>query len=206
VCWLKSRRRALQGPRIAALVETVQLRAPTIIFNDDSPSNLEEVRHYVPCVQTAPETFIPEIADHPLFQGKDDRALKRLGQHKLLERRKSDQAAAGTDVTRFLCESEIRVGFEYDLEGNLDRVIALINRTNQLNFTKVQLPEDSEPARAALRRLLSRYLTQGALVEVPDRYGNHGYCGPYNLQRVAVAEPFLLLVSDSRHGCGALAL
>jgi FkbH-like protein len=168
-----------KGPRLAALVEAVQLRAPTILFIDDNPMNRAEARHFVPGLQVADETTIPALLDHPLLRGKDDSQLTRLAQYRLLQRRQTDEKAAGRDTTGFLRDSNIRVSIEHDLEPHLDRAIELINRTNQLNFTKNRLPEDLDTARAELRAMLSGYSVQAGIVRVRDNYGDYGYCGFY---------------------------
>lgn len=168
-----------KGVRIANLVEAVQLRAPTILFIDDNPMNLNEAKHYTPDLQVADETFIPQILASPLFKGKDDSKLTRLAQYKMLERRKQDEMAAGADNTEFLRTSGIKVFINYDIENNLDRAIELINRTNQLNFTKRRLPEDPEAARQKLRAFIADSRVRVGLVRVADNYGDYGYCGFY---------------------------
>ena len=168
-----------KGPRVARLVEAVQLRAPTILFIDDNPMNLAEVQHYAPGIQVAPETFIEEMLDSPLFRGKPDEGLSRLKQYQLLQKKKTDEEEAGGDNEAFLRESGIVVTIEHDFELYLDRAIELINRTNQLNFTKVRLPEDMDAARAELRGLLSGYAVQAGIIRVHDRYGDYGYSGLY---------------------------
>ena len=170
-----------KGPRLAALVEAVQLRAPTILFIDDNPMNLGEAQHYVPGIQVADEKIIPGLLNNPLFRGKVDTGLSRLNQYKLLERRRGDEAQAGGDNAAFLRESGIVVTIEHDLELHLDRAIELINRTNQLNYTKVRLSENIDEARAELRALLSDYAVQAGILKVRDRYGDYGYCGLYIL-------------------------
>jgi FkbH-like protein len=171
-----------KGPRLAAMVEDVQLRPPTIMFIDDNPMNLGEAQHYVPGIQVASDAIIPDLLSHPLFRGKVDTDLTRLKQYQLLQRRKADEAqaaAASGDNTAFLRESGIVVTIEHDLEPHLDRAIELINRTNQLNFTKARLPEDPEAARAELREQLAFFATQAGIIRVRDRYGDYGYCGLY---------------------------
>jgi len=168
-----------KGPRIAALVEATQLRPTTVMFIDDNPLNLEEVRHFVPGIQVASEKIIATIAEHPLFIGKEDSALSRLKQYKLLETRKGDERASGTDTADFLRRSNIRVSVNFDIEANIDRAIELINRTNQLNFTKKRLPEDGFEAAAALRAQLAVHGALAGLVRVVDRYGDYGYVGFY---------------------------
>ena len=59
----------------------------------------------------------------------------------------------GGSNVEFLRSSDIRVEVEHDIEGHIDRVIELINRTNQLNFTKRRLPEDRTAAEAEVRAM-----------------------------------------------------
>ncbi|HEY1962150.1 MAG TPA: HAD-IIIC family phosphatase [Rhizomicrobium sp.] len=167
-----------KGPRLQQLVEDVQLRPETMLLIDDNPQNLREAEHFVPGIQTAAETFIPQMLSSPLFKGKDDRELSRLKQYRLLQTRKVDEAVAGDNV-EFLRSCNIRVTIEHDVAQHLDRAIELINRTNQLNFTKSRLPEDPERARRKLREVLSHFDVQAGLVRVTDRYGDYGYCGFY---------------------------
>jgi FkbH-like protein len=180
-----------KGPRLAALVEAVQLRAETILFIDDNPMNRAEAAHFVPGLQVADETIVPGLLDDPRLRGKSDPEMSRLAQYRLLERRYADQQAAvaesGGDTTAFLRESDITVSIEHDLEPHLDRAIELINRTNQLNFTKRRLPEDMPAARAELRALVADHAVQAGILRVRDRYGDYGYCGLYVLQRNQVA-------------------
>ena len=167
-----------KGPRIAALIESVQLRPETVMVIDDNPMNLNEATFFTPSIQVSDEKIIGGIVDNPLFKGKDDSELTRLKQYKLLERRSAD-AATSSDNMAFLRESQIRISIEVDIEKHIDRTVELINRTNQLNFTKRRLPEDPEKAREALRRWLSHFVVQAGLIRVSDRYGDYGFCGFY---------------------------
>jgi FkbH-like protein len=183
-----------KGPRIAALIEAVQLRPQSVLFIDDNPSNINEARHFVPGLQTADETAAATLLENPLLQGKDDRGLTRLAQYKVLEKRRVDEAdavASGGSNEAFLRASNIRVRVERDIEAHLDRAIELINRTNQLNFTKRRLPEEPGAARAALHKLLDEHRVQAGLLEVSDRYGDYGFCGFY-AARSGSDGPFLV--------------
>lgn len=168
-----------KGPRLANLVEAVQLRPASILLIDDNPMNRAEAQHFAPGIQVADETIIPELLDSPLCRGKDDSELTRLAQYRLLERRHADEKAAGADTTDFLRASNIRISIEHDLGPHYDRAIELINRTNQLNFSKTRLSEGIQEARAELREILSNYRTQAGIVRVRDNYGDYGYCGLY---------------------------
>ncbi len=167
-----------KGPRLAALVDAVQLRAPTILFIDDNPMNLAEAQHYVPGIQVADAACAAGLLDDPRLAGKDDAGLTRLAQYQLLQRRHVEAHAAG-DNTAFLRGSGIRVSIEHDITPHLDRAVELINRTNQLNYTKQRLPEDPAEARAALAAQLLDFRLQAGILRVRDRYGDYGYCGLY---------------------------
>ena len=180
-----------KGPRLAALVDAVQLRAPTVLLIDDNPMNRAEAQHFVPGIQVADETIIPRLLDSVLCRGKDDSKLSWLAQYKLLERRHVAEKAAGSDTSEFLRASNIRISIEHDLEPHYDRAIELINRTNQLNFTKARLPENLDEARAALRAMVSNYQTQAGIVRVRDNYGDYGYCGLYIIRTGAAGQRLL---------------
>jgi FkbH-like protein len=170
-----------KGPRLAALVQAVQLRAESLLFIDDNPANRAEAAAFVPGLQIAGETIISTLANHSLLQGKPDPEMTRLAQYRLLERRHGAGKAAGSNED-FLRASGITVAFKNELEPHLDRVIELINRTNQLNFTKRRLPEDPQEARAELRKLLAQHNVQAGLLRVRDHFGDHGFAGFYALR------------------------
>jgi FkbH-like protein len=167
-----------KGPRLKQMIEDVQLRPETVLLLDDNPLNLNEAKHFVPGIQTADDSFIPQILGSSLFKGKNDRELSRLKQYRLLEIRKADEADAAEN-TEFLRSCNITVSIERAVQANLDRAIELINRTNQLNFTKRRLPEDMESARQVLSEQLQVHHAQAGLIRVKDRYGDYGYCGFY---------------------------
>jgi FkbH-like protein len=166
-----------KGQRLASLIEAIQLRPESVMFIDDNPLNLAEAKHYVQEIQTADVALIPSLLTDPRFIGKGDSDLTRLAQYKVLETRKVDQLAAGGDNRAFLKASDIRVTIDYDIDAHIDRAVELVNRTNQLNFTKNRLPEDAERARKELRALVSRYDAFVGLIKVSDRYGDYGHIG-----------------------------
>ncbi len=170
-----------KGPRLAALIRAVQLRPPSVLFIDDNPANLAEALHFVPGLQVADHTIIDALLDDARCLGKPDPGCTRLAQYRLLEQRQRDEAAGG-DAQAFLRASGITVRIEHDVEAHLDRAIELINRTNQLNFTKSRLPEAPDAARGELRALLGEHTVQAGLVHVRDTYGDHGLCGIYVLR------------------------
>jgi FkbH-like protein len=166
-----------KGHRLRQLVEATQLRAPTVMFIDDNPNNRAEATAMVAGIQVEDETFISSMLADPRFAGKDDQALTRLKQYKLLEERSRDAEKAAGSNEDFLRSCDVRVYIEYDVESHLDRCIELINRTNQLNYTKHRLPENIDAARRELLLHLRRFSRQAGLVRVADKYGDYGFIG-----------------------------
>ncbi len=181
-----------KGPRLARMIETFGLRPATVLFIDDNHLNLHEASHHVPGLQVSDESIIKTMSTDPLFAGKDDRELTRLQQYKSLEKRATEAAQSDGDNIAFLRSSDIRVTIEFDVSAHLDRAIEMVNRTNQLNFTKRRLPEDITAARKELSAQLGRTATQAGLIRVVDRYGDHGIVGFYLMDRLPNGQRRLL--------------
>jgi FkbH-like protein len=168
-----------KGARVASIIEAAQLRPATVMFIDDNHLNRAEAANLIPELQIEDEKFLTHLLTDPRFAGKDDKTLTRLAQYKTLEQRKRDAATSEGDDEEFLRGCDVRVYIEYDVERHIDRAIELINRTNQLNFTKVRLPEDPESARTELLPLLRDTFRQSGLIRVVDKYGDYGFVGFY---------------------------
>jgi FkbH-like protein len=170
-----------KGPRIARIIEAIQLRAPTVLFIDDNPNNLAEALSFTPGLRVASNLCIAGLLIDPLCQGKNDQELTRLKQYKVLEQRQADADAAsrsGSNI-EFLRNCGITVQIQHDVVSHIDRAVELINRTNQLNFTKNRLPEDALLAKAKLLAKIEHWNVQSGLVHVSDQYGDYGYAGFY---------------------------
>jgi FkbH-like protein len=169
-----------KGAMIRSIIESAQLRPESVMFIDDNPINLNEVRHYNPGLQVAGPEILDTLLADPRFQGKDDRELTRLKQYKVLETKEIDRTRFVDNENGFLHGSDIQISFHTDLMEEFDRVYELINRTNQLNYTKNRLPEDKEEARAFLKHeLFSKPHIHTAYIKVSDKYGYYGIVGLY---------------------------
>ncbi|KIN65790.1 HAD family phosphatase [Sulfitobacter noctilucae] len=173
-----------KGPRIAAMLDQIGLRAQSVLFLDDNPMNLAQAVHANPGLNIGPPEMICTLADAPHLQGKPDPELRRLAQYKVKERKASAAQVVEGDAIALLRQSNVRVYIEYDVEAHLDRAIELINRTNQLNFTKKRLPDDLATARAELSALLALNTTDAGLIRVCDDYGDYGFAGFYLTERL----------------------
>jgi FkbH-like protein len=174
---------APKAPMIQRIVDNVQLRPETILFIDDNVTNLNEARFYVPGLQIAEPTIIAGLLDDRRFKSKPDPEKTRLTRYKVLEQKAVEKAASG-DNTKFLSDSAIRVSFHTDIETEFSRVHDLVNRTNQLNFTKRRWPEDIDAALKLFREEQNLdFNSHAGYVKVSDRYGAYGICGYYHVVR-----------------------
>ncbi len=171
-----------KGARVADIIAVAQLRPASVLFIDDEPANLAEAVRAVPGLNVAGPDLVAHLLDNPRLRGKPDAALTRLAAYRLLEARRTARVGSSADHETFLRESGITVRLIMDVEAHLERAIELINRTNQLNFTKKRLPEDPARGAEALRDLLARYDVFAGLVEVRDHYGDYGLSGFFVLR------------------------
>lgn len=173
---------APKGQTIAQLIEEISFRPENVLFIDDNRSNLQEVRYYNPRIMTAhPADILDQLLAHPNLAGRPDRDLARLKQYKLLERKAEERRTAAVSNEEFLRSSQINILFEYDIEANFDRVLELINRANQLNYTKVRVETSQEID--AFRSSLRTYGMHAGCVHATDRYGDYGLIGFFCLMR-----------------------
>lgn len=172
-----------KGQMVKRILGNMGLRAENTLFVDDNTSNLNEVIHFCPGIHTSLPEASEVFLDAPALKGGADPDLERLNQYKLLEKKGHDRVAFALDYDDFLKYCDIRVLVIRELAGLEDRIHDLINRSNQLNYTKKRLPLED------VQRMLKEApgnSTMGA-VRVIDRYGDHGICGFFRVeQRVAV--------------------
>ncbi len=173
---------APKGAMIQDIIQSAQLRAPSVLFIDDNPVNINEALHYNAGLQTCLPDVIASLLDDPRCKGKPDPALTRLKRYKVLEKKSADKASVGSDNLDFLRGSEIRISFHHEIGDEFPRIHDLVNRTNQLNFTKKRWPEDEQEARAVFleeQALNQNFDSHWGYVKVADKYGSYGICGFY---------------------------
>lgn len=173
-----------KGVLIQEIIKNCQLRAPNVVFLDDNHSNLEEARFYNPEIHAFFPDFIPHITEHQAFKGKEDAALTRLKQYKILEE-KHDVEKTYSSNEDFLRASNIQVQVIEDCSEYIDRISELIERTNQLNFTKKRIDRD------AVKLLLEDRSKQSAVIHVKDNFGDYGVVGFYTYNSDHTLEHFV---------------
>lgn len=163
-----------KGKLIKSLIENCQLRDENVLFVDDNHLNLEEAKFYNPNLHIVEPDFIAEMLNHKAFIGKDDSDHTRLKQYKILED-KHTASLEFDDNVEFLRNSNIRIQrfYGFGLIDNIDRIVELIDRTNQLNFTKKRVNKKQ------VLELLQDEKYTASLIKVKDNFGDYGFVGFY---------------------------
>jgi FkbH-like protein len=186
-----------KGKAVAEMIEGAALRAENVLFIDDNRMNLEEVKFFNPGIMTAhPDDVLDGLLDHPNMAGKPDPELTRLKQYKFLQRKVEERSTSDLSNEEFLRASNIKVTIDYEVERNFDRIVDLVNRANQLNYTKLRLntPEDV----AQFRELLGAYGSHAGCVHATDSYGDYGLIGFFLLIRRAHKKKLVHFVFSCR--------
>jgi FkbH-like protein len=171
-----------KGPRVTEIIQNAGLRPQNVLFIDDNIFNLEEVRYFNHGIMSAhPDELMPIILNHPRLSGRSDPDLQRLKQYRLLEQKFLDQKSTRLSNEEFLRSCNISISFDFDVEANFDRIVELINRANQLNYTKRRL---ETPAQfTEFRSTLAGYGIRAACISCRDKYGDYGIVGFYLYKR-----------------------
>jgi len=169
-----------KGAMVKNIIRNAQLRPASVMFIDDNVTNLNEAKFYVADLQVAEPSAILGLLDDPRFVGKPDPSSSRLARYKVLESKAVEKVAFKGDNENFLRNSQVTVSFHADVEAQFARVHDLVNRTNQLNFTKRRWSENADEAREQFRtEIESDFYSHSGYVKVSDRYGQYGICGFY---------------------------
>lgn len=165
-----------KGLRIKAMIENMQLRAENVLFIDDNNSNLEEAKFYCKDLKIASPSIIGDIIKAAKTIGKDDSNLTRLNQYKILETKNKKRLEANSNE-EFLKNSAIQVFISHDCLNAEERILELLTRTNQMNFTKIRLGKEE------LHSLLTNENYENAFIKVKDNFGAYGIVGFYSLDK-----------------------
>lgn len=165
-----------KGQAIQNMIAAMQLRDENVVFLDDNHMNLEEAQFFNGNLMCVDGTLdMSALLDLPELKGKDDKAHSRLAQYRVMETKQRVQGEGDLSNEDFLRQSEIKLKIITDIDAHMDRVLELLNRTNQLNFTKVRA--NTEDERKALQKLLDTSGMHAGLIHAQDRYGDYGIVG-----------------------------
>lgn len=159
-----------KGNRISTLISEMGLRPINTLFIDDNIVNLNEAKFYSPDLMIAEPIIIDELISYYSSLEVSDPAHKRLKQYKVLEDKK-DSKNKYSDNLDFLFSTNTIVEIKYNCIDEIDRIHELIQRTNQLNYTKKRISIDE------LRILIDDDSINTGYVCVKDNFGDYGIVG-----------------------------
>lgn len=165
-----------KGQRVQQLIFDMQLRPANVLFLDDNPSNLGEVRHFCPEIMTGTPDLIPRLIRDANAAAKKDPDHKRLAQYRVLEEKHHAREEFSSNEA-FLYQSNIRVEISTDNLPRLERIHDLILRSNQLNFTKIRCTVEE------LRATLEDPSVTAGHISVRDKFGDYGVVGFYAMKK-----------------------
>lgn len=159
-----------KGPRIEKILKSIGLRAENCLFIDDNVHNLEDARYTNKGIMTALPNEIESLTKDAYNAQTSDKTHRRLKQYKVLEN-KIKAAQEFSDNTEFLFSSNIQVAIFRDCENQFERIVELVQRTNQLNFTKRRDSGES------IKSLIDDPTCDTGYVKVQDKFGDYGIVG-----------------------------
>jgi FkbH-like protein len=149
----------------------------SLVFFDDSPMERNLVRHELP------EVLVPELPDNPAefadvlhrLEAFDALSLTEEDRTRTEKYRENSQRAELsvnlTDLDAYIRSLQMRVSFHAFDEINLQRIVQLLNKTNQFNLTTHRTTAAEVAAWMADPNCYARFM------RVRDRFGDNGLTG-----------------------------
>lgn len=165
---------------VGSILESARLRPHNTVVVDDKARIRSEIRAAFPDLLAAVprEDLLAALAEW-LRVAAPRADHRRLAEYKVLESKAAAQRESFTrgsrDPEEFLRQSSIRCVLHGVGPATLGRIEELVNRTNQLNFTKQRATPDD------LVRLFRDPAYRCGGVSVSDRFGDYGLCGFFAL-------------------------
>lgn len=162
-----------KGKAVKSIIRDMALRPENVLFIDDNLSNLNEVEFENPNISVCEPSIINSLLSSEFIKGKKDNELSRLKQYKILEKKREVKKNRNLSNIDFLNESNINITLSDMDDKYIERVSELIERTNQLNYTKLRTRKED-----LIIEINSENVTSG-VVSVRDKYGSYGISGFY---------------------------
>jgi len=160
---------------IQQIIGAMQLRPANVLFVDDNPQNLAGARHLLPDLNILDARSAEADATlQALLAGLPERSRSRLDEYRALERKAADREQCSVSNEEFLHQCGIHAAAPF-LMDNLDfveRIAELVNRSNQLNYTRSRV-EAADLANA----IVDVVSYDSWSIFAWDRYGDYGLVG-----------------------------
>lgn len=182
-----------KSAQIRALAERLNLGQDAVVFVDDNPVELAEIKGELPALR--PMAFPADEAALPAFLSAlsaqfsrpliTDEDRKRTDLYRQRLEGMAPVGATGADLTSFLKGLGMRLRLRERTTGERARALQLINKTNQFNLNGRRLSEDEL---AAMLAAGGRLFTG----ELSDRTGSHGEVLALLADRDGMVESFVM--------------
>lgn len=155
--------------RLETIINSCQLRPDDVLFVDDNIINTNEAKYYLPTLQISNNTDFINSFEYIGNKSKTE-------QYKILERKNIDKSNID-----FLKDSDINLVITKE-DGCIlfhDRIVELVNKSNQLNFTKSRMEINFSDSNQS-PYIHFNYPRENHAVFVWDKYGYYGLVGYFS--------------------------
>jgi FkbH-like protein len=170
-----------KGARVKRIISDMKLRANNVLFLDDNLQNLEEASYYCPDIMIMQPSQLNELIVEAKNADRKDLKHDHLKQYKALEAKKAVQSSYESNY-EFLMSCNIQVCILHDCINHIDRIHDLVERSNQLNYTKYR------QTREELLNLLAEPEVNAGYVTAKDKFGDYGIIGFYAVKNGEVIQ------------------
>lgn len=160
---------------IRGIIADMQLRPANVLFIDDNPHNLAEVRHLLPEIQTLDATAVDADEQLAGLLALQTGTRSRVAEYRILEAKKRDRTAAACQSNEDFLRASGLCACAPFLMDNLEfvpRIAELINRANQLNYTQSRV----DPAQLEAD-IIDVTNHESWSIFAWDKYGRYGLVG-----------------------------
>ncbi len=164
-----------KGIRLREQIKNIGISEQFVLFVDDNDSNLSEAMFYNSRINTLNVKNIKVFFDYIESCSLN---IDKSGQLKKYKEREIRDIASKSfvDDIDFLRYSEIKICIKEPKKSEFNRIYELLQKTNQLNYTKLRLNEDE------LHLLLANKNFKNYIVLEQDKFCNSGIIGFFSLK------------------------
>ena len=177
----------------------LNLGIDSLVFFDDNPAEREEVHRNAPEVSVIdvpddPSEYIRTLENSLFFETLTVTAAdaERTRQYQVENKRKSFENSF-TNLDDYLTSLEMIGKITPINDGNMQRVVQLLAKTNQFNLTTRRHDETT------IRKMLEQSGTFGLTLELSDKFGDHGLIAV--MIGVPCEDPTVLLIDTFLMSC-----
>ena len=157
---------------LRAIAKQLNIGMDSLLFMDDSPFELEQVKAVCPGVRLMNANqyrTLPEMEECQVPVTAESRERRKM--YRVEAKRQELAGNFGNDYMAFLRQCQIRLSIRPMTRENLDRVHELTQRTNQMNFS------GNRYDRAVLKTILATPYLDTYVLSCEDRFGSYGVIG-----------------------------